>query len=70
MHLPDAATGGLGRFWYLAAIAVLLGPGRSSYKRDHGGEFRGGPRRYGVYGAQADRHGSLPTRDRLGGDDG
>ena len=33
-HLPHAAAGDLGQIWYLAAIAVRLGPARSSYKRE------------------------------------
>ena len=33
-HLPHAAAADLGRIWYLTAIAVRLGPARSSYKRE------------------------------------
>jgi len=58
-HLPDAAGTGLGRVWYVTAIAstwagaIVVQAGRRRYTAV---TFRGDPRRHGVNEAEADRY--------------
>ena len=58
--LPDAAAAGLGRVWYLAAIACPIEPGafvvQAGPRRYTAVRSRGGPHRHGVNEAEADRH--------------